>query len=157
MFRKPAMLLSHVIDYLYRDENGIARSSRSGVYIGEEGGVRRPVSSEQYEAQTGEVHEDLRAMVEKEYQVFETFENTYGGFRLPNLEVANLPFNDQYLYCRTSQNLSEFQPDGVERWKDEDGNVKYKDTLAETSVEAHSYGSECDEATAVDKPGTLKH
>lgn len=157
MFRKPAMLLTHVIDYLWRDENGIARSRRLGNYIREEGGVKRAVTSEQYELETGEVHEGLRDMMEKECQVFETFENTYGGFRLPNLETANFPFNDQYLYCRTSQDISQLEPDGVERWTDKDDNVKYKDTIAEASVGAPSHVSECDNATTVDKPGTLKH
>ena len=160
MFRKPAMLLTHVIDYLWRDENGIARSHRTGIYI-EEGGEKQAVTSEEYEKKTGELHEELRDSLDKQCQVFETFENTYSGFKLPNLEVANFPFNDQYLYCRISKDVSELEPDRVERWIDKDKNVKYKDTIAETSLEARSHVSAVEGASTIDDLATsfstLKH
>ncbi len=157
MLRNPAMLLTHVMDYFWRDNNGIARSHRTGTCIQHKGEEKRPVASAEYEKETGQVDVDLRDEMEKACRVYEAFQKAYHGIKLPNLEVAEFPFNDQYLYCSTSQNVDELEPEGAELLVGKMHEVTCEYSVSDTSVHAPTDVSADKGPTTTNVSGALKH
>lgn len=94
--RKPAVLLSSKLNWLWRNEKGLACTNRVSVQRNEgEMGVEQstaPADSHRHE------DELLQRDLEADCQMLEDFLRNKQETKLPTLDVKDNPFNDQHLY-----------------------------------------------------------
>jgi len=95
--RKPAVLLASKLDWLWRNEKGLACTNRISSWVDD--GWTQP---EQSDGSRNDAHQQLPQQrlqdLEEECQNLEAFLQIVQGTKLPSLDFKDNPFMDQHLY-----------------------------------------------------------